>query len=103
MLTLYSDQVKMPDEKIIPSYHKIHCPQEDLTYLCCYNPSNGMSDLKVHLFAAKVDTEITDIDKNEVHAKQWVPKENIFEILKENRTQCGVSILGLLYAIQFYL
>ncbi|NDO51132.1 hypothetical protein FMM75_17535 [Lachnospiraceae bacterium MD335] len=62
-----------------------------------------MSDLKVHLFAAKVDTEITDIDKNEVHAKQWVPKENIFEILKENRTQCGVSILGLLYAIQFYL
>ena len=27
----------------------------------------------------------------------------IFEILKENRTQCGVSILGLLYAIQFYL
>ena len=71
MLTLYSDQV--------PSYHKIHCPQEDLTYLCCYNPSNGMSDLKVHLFAAKVDTEITDIDKKEE------------------------SILGLLYAIQFYL
>ncbi len=160
-ITLYSDQVKMPDGKIISSYHKIHCPQEaisvvifnekneimmiqskryitsrleweipagridtnetpedaakrecmeeagcslkDLTYLCCYNPSNGMSDLKVHLFAAKVDTEITDIDKNEVHAKQWVPKENILEILKENRTQCGVSILGLLYAIQFYL
>lgn len=160
-VTLYSDQVKMPDGQIIPSYHKIHCPHEavsvvifnekneimmiqskryitsrleweipagridanetpedaakrecmeesgcslkDLTYLCCYYPSNGMSDLKVHLFAAKVDAEITDIDQNEVQAKQWVPKEQVLELLKENKTQCGVTILGLLYAMHFYL
>ena len=79
------------------------CNLKDLMYLCCYNPSNGMSDLKVHLFAAKVDTEIAKIDENEVNAKQWVPKEKVMELLKENTTQCGVTMLGLLYAIQFYL
>lgn len=79
------------------------CILKDLTYLCCYNPSNGMSDLKVHLFAARVETETDSIDENEVNAKQWVSKAKVLEILKENRTQCGVSMLGLLYAIQFYL
>lgn len=79
------------------------CILKDLTYLCCYNPSNGMSDLKVHLFAARVETEMDSIDENEVNAKRWVSKAKVLEILKENRTQCGVSMLGLLYAIQFYL
>lgn len=79
------------------------CSLKDLKYLCCYNPNNGMSDLKVHLFMAKVETEISDIDENEVNAKQWVSKEKVLEILKENRSQCGVSMLGLLYVIQFYM
>lgn len=79
------------------------CILKDLEYLCCYNPSNGMSDLKVHLFVAKVDTEIADIDNNEVNTKQWVSKETVLEILRENKTRCGVSMLGLLYALQFCL
>lgn len=77
------------------------CILKDLTYLCCYNPCNGMSDLKVHLFAAKVDTETADIDENEVNTKQWVSKEKVLEILRENRTRCGISILGLLYTLWF--
>lgn len=77
------------------------CSLKDLTYLCSYNPSNGMSDFKIHLFMAKVKTELSDIDENEVNAKQWISKEKVLEMLKENRTQCGVSMLGLLYAIQF--
>ncbi len=79
------------------------CILKDLTYLCCYNPNNGMSDLKVHLFMARVETETADIDENEINAKQWVSKENVLEMLKENRSQCGVSVLGLLYVIQFCL
>lgn len=79
------------------------CILKDLTYLCCHNPNNGMSDLKVHLFLARVETETAHIDENEVNAKRWVPKEEVLELLKENRSQCGVSMLGLLYAIQFYL
>lgn len=79
------------------------CILKNLAYLCCYNPNNGMSDLKIHLFMARVERETSDIDENEVNAKQWIPKEKVLEILKNNESQCGVSMLGLLYAIQFCL
>ena len=62
-----------------------------------------MSDLKMHLFMARVETESSDIDENEVNAKQWVSKEDVLDILKNNRSQCGISMLGLLYTIQFCL
>lgn len=77
------------------------CVLKDLVYLCCYYPNNGMSDLKMHLFLANVETETACIDENEVNAKQWVPVEKVLEILRENRCQCGISMLGLLYAVQF--
>ena len=79
------------------------CALKDLTYLCCHNPSNGMSDLKIHVFGAKVDTESMEIDENEVNAKKWVPKDKVLEMLRKNETQCGVSMLALLYAMQFYI
>jgi ADP-ribose pyrophosphatase len=79
------------------------CVLEDLTYLCCQNPSNGMSDLLIHVFAAKVKSETMDIDVNEVNKKKWFPKEKVMEILKNNETHCGLSMLSLLYANQFYL
>ncbi len=159
-ISLYADKVRMPDGKVIDTYHKLHYPHEsvsivmvnernevmmiqskryitarleweipagrveenetpeeaarrecleetgctlkEISYLCCYNPSNGMSDLKVHLFLARVATETANMDENEVHAKQWMPRERVLEILRDNRTQCGVSMLGLLYVMQFY-
>lgn len=79
------------------------CILKDLTYLCCHNPSNGMSDLKIYVFGAKVDTESMDFDENEVNAKRWVPKAEVVEMLKNNEIQCGVSLLALLYAMQFYI
>lgn len=79
------------------------CTLKDLKYLCCHNPSNGMSDLKLHVFGAKVATESMEIDTNEVNAKKWISKDEVIEILRNNDTQCGVSMLALLYAIQFYI
>ena len=79
------------------------CTLKDLKYLCCQNPNNGMSDLKLHTFAAKVDMEIPQIDENEVNAKKWIPKDKVLEMLANNEIQCGVSMLALLYAIQFYM
>ncbi len=38
-----------------------------------------------------------------VNAKKWIPKDEVLKMLKNNETQCGVSILALLYAIQFYI
>jgi len=159
-VSFYADQVKMPDGRIIDSYHKLHYPHEsvsvvilnekdeilmiqskryvtsrlewevpagriesnespedaarrecleetgctlkNLTYLCCHNPSNGMSDLKIHVFGARVDTETSTIDKNEVHAKRWIAKDTVLDMVKANETHCGISMLALLYAIQFY-
>ncbi len=79
------------------------CILKDLTYLCCQNPSNGMSDLKIHVFGAKVDAENMYFDEDEVQKKCWIPKEQVLDMLKTNQTQCGVSMLGLLYAMQFYV
>lgn len=79
------------------------CTIKDLTFLCCQNPSNGMSDLKLHVFGARVDTEAAEVDFNEVHTKKWIRKETVIEMLRNNETQCGVSMLALLYAIQFYI
>ena len=79
------------------------CKLKDLTYLCCQNPSNGMSDLTIHVFGARVDAENMHFDENEVQQKCWMPKEQVLAMLKTNQTQCGVSMLGLLYAMQFYV
>ena len=79
------------------------CILKDLTFLCCQNPSNGMSDLKVHVFGARVEKETDTFDENEVRSKMWVPKERVLEMLKANEIRCGVSMLALLYAINFYI
>lgn len=78
------------------------CTLKDLTFLCKQNPANGMSDLTLHVFAARVDSEAACMDADEVSGKRWMPKEQVLELLRNNGTQCGVSMLALLYALQFY-
>ncbi len=79
------------------------CTLKDLTFLSEQNPSNGMSDLKIYMFGARVDTENTRIDMDEVSGKQWMTKSEVLDMLKNNEIYCGVSIANLLYAIQFYI
>lgn len=79
------------------------CTLKDLTYLCYENPENGMSDLKVHIFVAKVRAEENVIDENEVKEKHWLNKKIIMKMIQINNIHCGVSMLALLYAIQFYI
>lgn len=78
------------------------CTLKDLTFLCCHNPANGMSDLKLHVFGARMNGEDAEFDTNEVNAKAWMSKDKVLEMLKNNEIQCGVSMLALLYALQFY-
>lgn len=79
------------------------CALKELTYMGCHNPSNGMSDLKMHMFVAKVEHEVMEFDENEVNLKKWVHKDEVLKMLKANESQCGVSMLTLMYAIQFYI
>lgn len=79
------------------------CIVRELTPFGCQNPCNGMSDLKLHMFGARAESEISNFDENEVQAKKWVSKEKVLEMLRTNEIQCGVSISALLYAILFWM
>lgn len=129
-MNLYSDKVKMPNGCIVDTYHKLHvsresvciedgecaetaarrecmeetgCDIKELKYMCSQNPSNGISDVLIHFYIAKVDRESNIFDGNEVERKQWISKNEISTILQNNQTKCGVSMFALLFAKQFYL
>ena len=78
------------------------CTLHELKYLCSHNPSNGMSDALIHVFAAQVsgESEITDTD--EISDKKWFTEKQYMELLRTNGTKDGISILAVLYALQFY-
>ena len=78
------------------------CTLKDLTFLCSQNPATGMSDCLCHVFAARVDTESSIRDTDEVAAKVWMPVEQVKEMLRKNETHCGVSMLAILFALEFY-
>jgi ADP-ribose pyrophosphatase len=78
------------------------CELLDLTYLCSQNPANGMSDALVHVFAATVDTESDILDTDEISEKRWFSEAEYLELLRTNGTKDGVSMLAILYALQFY-
>lgn len=78
------------------------CEITKLKHLCTYNPANGMSDCVCHVFAAKVQLETSEFDRNEVNGKKWISRDEVLKFLNGNQTQDGVTILALLYALQFY-
>lgn len=78
------------------------CELQNLEYLCSQNPCNGMSDAIVHVFAARVSVESKIQDTDEVSSKKWFTKEEYFDLLRTNGTKDGVSMLAVLYALQFY-
>ena len=78
------------------------CELKDIKFLCSQNPANGMSDALVHCFAAKVQTEKAILDTDEISSKKWFSKQEYIELLKNNGTKDGVSILAVLFAVQFY-
>ena len=78
------------------------CELLDLKYLCSQNPCNGMSDAIVHIFVARVSDESEIQDKDEVSSKRWFTEEEYLKLLRTNGTKDGVSILAVLYALQFY-
>lgn len=78
------------------------CDLLDLTYLCSQHPCSGMCDAMVHVFAATVDTESDILDTDEISEKRWFSESEYLELLRNNGTKDGVSMLAILYALQFY-
>ena len=77
------------------------CTLKDLQYLCCFYPTVGALDTKVYAFCATVDTEATSFDTNEVQGKQWMSVKDALNLLQTNEMQNGISMLSILYALQF--
>jgi ADP-ribose pyrophosphatase len=78
------------------------CDLLDLTYLCSQHPCSGMCDAMVHVFAATVDQESDVLDTDEISEKRWFTEGEYLELLRTNGTKDGVSMLAILYALQFY-
>ena len=77
------------------------CTLKDLEYLICHYPANGALDAKVYVYRAMVDTESLKWDENEVAAKHWIAREDVLKLIRTNEMQDGVSIIAILYALQF--
>lgn len=77
------------------------CKIRHLRYLCSQNPANGMSDAVVHVFAADVAEESALTDGDEVCEKKWLTRQEALHLLQTNDTKDGVTMLAVLYALQF--
>lgn len=78
------------------------CNIKNIRYMCSQNPYNGISDLLIHFYVARVDGESNIFDENEVKSKRWLSRDEVSIMLQNNQTKCGVSMFALLYAMQFY-
>ena len=78
------------------------CTLKDFKFLCSFNSANGMSDHLLHLYGAQVDSEASIQDVDEVAYKVWMPVSEVNELLRNNETKDGVSIMAILFALQFY-
>ncbi|WP_242840774.1 NUDIX hydrolase [Butyrivibrio proteoclasticus] len=78
------------------------CTIKDLKFLCSQTPSNGMTDQVMHVFGAKVDSEGTIKDVDEVAGKVWMSIDQVKELLRKNETKDGIAILAILFALEFY-
>lgn len=77
------------------------CEIKEVGYLCSQNPANGISDILIHYYLAKVSGESAGFDENEVKGKRWVSEEEVRIMLRNNGSRCGVSMFGLLYVLNF--
>lgn len=78
------------------------CEIKELSYLCSQNPANGMSDAVVQCFAARVSKEGQPTDTDEINRKKWFTRQEYMELLETNGTKDGVTMLAVLYALQFH-
>ena len=78
------------------------CTLRDIKFLCSFNSANGMSDHLLHLYGAQVDSEAAIQDVDEVAYKVWMPVSEVKELLRNNETKDAVSMMAILFALQFY-
>jgi 8-oxo-dGTP pyrophosphatase MutT (NUDIX family) len=70
--------------------------------LFAYQPTNGLSDQRFHIFLAKGATYIgAPTDPGEAERIEWVPVAELRRIAREGEMPDGLSLTAVLYAIAF--
>lgn len=73
-----------------------------LAPLVTYQPTNGLSDQRFHLFAAAgADREGEPSDPGESERVEWVPVEAVRNLVRDGAVADGLSLTALLYALAF--
>lgn len=70
--------------------------------LVTYQPTNGLSDQRFHLFSAAGATHVGDpTDPAESERVEWVPVPEVADIARSGRMADGLSLTAVLYALAF--
>lgn len=73
-----------------------------LRHLVTYQPTNGTSDQRFHLFMAERATHVGDpTDPGESERIEWVPIGDVRAIIQRGEMQDGLSLTAVLYALTF--
>jgi 8-oxo-dGTP pyrophosphatase MutT (NUDIX family) len=71
-----------------------------LTPLLSYEPSNGITDSKHHLFRAQGATYQGDpVDTSEASRIEWIPLSAIHKLIERGELSDGPTLVGLLYIL----
>lgn len=73
-----------------------------LQALCTYQPTNGLSDQRFHLFLASGAThEGPPSDPDESTRLEWASPERVRELVLDGQIVDGLSLTALLYSLSF--
>jgi ADP-ribose pyrophosphatase len=64
-----------------------------------FNPTNGISNQVMAVYKTRAIKKSGRFDPVEVMEIQWVSKERIAEMLRQNEIRCGVSLTGLMLVL----
>jgi 8-oxo-dGTP pyrophosphatase MutT (NUDIX family) len=73
-----------------------------LTPLVDYQPTNGLSDQRFHVFLAEGATHEGDpTDPGEAARVEWVPLDDVRALVRRGEMVDGLSLTAVLWALQF--
>ncbi len=75
---------------------------ESLRSLVRFHPTNGLSDQTFHVFAAAHATHVGEpVDVGEAERIEWVPLDEVRNIVERGDMQDGLSLTAMCYALAF--
>ena len=77
------------------------CSIGEMMRLCVQCPSDGVMDMTMYVYSARVSVVEGAGDPDEVAGIAWFTPEQVESMLKGGEITCGVTMLSLLYSLHF--